>query len=65
VLSGCIAKEEEEEKYLRVEKSSLNFVDEREVGGELVAVVLGECYDEKIEERKEYLKELVVLLILA
>jgi hypothetical protein len=64
VLDGYIAKKREKE-YLRVEKSSLNSADEGKTGKELVAVMLRECHDEKIEEREEYLRELVVLLVLA
>jgi hypothetical protein len=66
VLGGCIVEgKEEREEYLRVERSSLNSIDKEEAGGELVAVVLGRCHEEKIEEGEEYLKELVVLLVLA
>jgi hypothetical protein len=65
VLDSCIVEKEEEEEYLRVEKSSLNSVDKGEVGGDLAAIVLRECYNEKIEEREEYLRGLVVLLVLA
>jgi hypothetical protein len=52
-------------EYLRIERSSLNSVDKEKARGELAAVVLGRCHEEKIERRKEYLKELVVLLALA
>jgi hypothetical protein len=50
---------------LRVDRSSLSSIDKRKAREELVAMVLEGCYNEKIEEKKEYLKELVVLLVLA
>jgi hypothetical protein len=53
-------KRRREKEYLRVERSFLNSVDKENIEEELTAIVLGECHDEKIEEKKEYIRGLKV-----